>query len=54
MQTKFSEDVMQALEDDESTTEELRFVKAIAAGLADIRNGNTVSAEQAKQLLGIS
>lgn len=46
--------VVQALEDYESTAEELRFVKAVAAGLADIRNGNTVSAEQAKQLLGIS
>lgn len=46
--------VVQALEDYESTAEELRFVKALAAGLADIRNGNTVSAEQAKQLLGIS
>jgi prevent-host-death family protein len=45
--------VVQALEDYESTAEELRFVKAVAAGLADIRNGNTVSAEQAKQLLGI-
>ncbi|MDX5406076.1 MAG: type II toxin-antitoxin system Phd/YefM family antitoxin [Chromatiaceae bacterium] len=46
--------VVQALEDYESTAEELRFVKAVAAGLADIRNGNTLSAEQAKQLLGIS
>jgi prevent-host-death family protein len=45
--------VVQALEDYESTAEELRFVKAIAAGLADIRDGNTVTAEQAKQLLGI-
>lgn len=54
MQRKFSEDMRQALEDDESTADELRFVKAVAAGLADIRNGNTVSAEQAKQLLGIS
>lgn len=45
--------VVQALEDYESTAEELRFVKAVAAGLADIRNGNTVSAEQAKQLLGM-
>lgn len=54
MQTKCSEDMVQALEDYESTAEELRFVKAVAAGLEDIRNGNTVSAEQAKQLLGIS
>ena len=54
MQTKCSEDIVQALENDESTAEELRFVKAVAAGLADIRNGNTVSAEQAKQLLDIS
>ena len=45
--------VVQALEDYESTAEELRFVKAVAAGLADIRDGNTVTAEQAKQLLGI-
>lgn len=45
--------VVQALEDYENTAEELRFVKAIATGLADIRDGNTVTAEQAKQLLEI-
>ena len=45
--------VVQALEDYENAAEELRFVKAIATGLADISDGNTVTAEQAKQLLGI-
>lgn len=45
--------VVQDLEDYENTAEELRFVKAVATGLADIRDGNTVTAEQAKQLLGI-
>ncbi|SDS58526.1 prevent-host-death family protein [Halopseudomonas litoralis] len=45
--------VVQGLEDYERTAEELRFVKAVAQGLMDAREGNTVSLEQAKQQLGI-
>ncbi len=45
--------VVQGLEDYERTAEELRFVKAVAQGLMDAREGNTVSLEDAKQILGI-
>lgn len=45
--------VVQGLEDYERTAEELRFVKAVAKGLMDVREGNTVSLEDAKQALGI-
>ncbi|EJI85887.1 prevent-host-death family protein [Alishewanella aestuarii B11] len=45
--------VVQALADYENTAEELRFIKAVAQGLADIRDGNTVTLEQAKSLLGV-
>jgi prevent-host-death family protein len=44
--------VMQGLEDYEKTAEELRFVKAMAQGLADIRKGNTVSIVEARKILG--
>jgi prevent-host-death family protein len=45
--------VVQGLEDYERTAEELRFVKAVAKGLVDVREGNTVSLEEAKKTLGI-
>lgn len=45
--------VMQGLEDYERTAEELRFVKAVAQGLMDAREGSTVSLEDAKKTLGI-
>ena len=45
--------VVQGLEDYERTAEELRFVKAVAQGLMDVRAGNTVSLEDARKTLGI-
>jgi len=45
--------VVQGLDDFERTAEELRFVKAVAQGLMDVREGNTVSLEEAKKILGI-
>ena len=45
--------VVQGLEDYERTAEELRFVKAVAQGLMDVREGNTVSLEDARKTLGI-
>jgi len=45
--------VVQGLEDYEKTAEELRFVKAVARGLMDAREGNTVSLEDARKTLGI-
>jgi len=45
--------IVQALEDYEKTAEELRFIKAVAQGLADIREGNTVTLAEAKKILGI-
>lgn len=45
--------VVQGLESYEKTAEELRFVKAVAQGLMDVREGNTVSLENAKEKLGI-
>lgn len=44
--------VVQGLDDYEKTTEELQFVKAVAQGLADIREGNTVTLAEAKKILG--
>jgi prevent-host-death family protein len=44
--------VVQGLEDYEKTAEELRFIKAIAHGLTDIREGNTVTLAEAKKILG--
>ena len=44
--------IVQALEDYEKTAEELRFIKAVAQGLADIREGNTVTLAEAKKILG--
>lgn len=45
--------VVQGLEDYERAAEELRFVKAVAQGLMDVREGNTISLEDAKKTLGI-
>lgn len=45
--------VVQGLEDYEKTVEELLFVKAVAQGLADIREGNTVTLDEAKKILGV-
>lgn len=44
--------VVQGLEDYEQAAEELVFVKAVAQGLADIREGNTVTLDEAKDILG--
>jgi prevent-host-death family protein len=44
--------VVQGLDDYEKTADELRFVKAVAQGLADIREGNTVTLAEAKKILG--
>jgi prevent-host-death family protein len=46
--------IVQGLEDYEKTAEELRFVKAVATGLADIREGNTVTLDEAKKILGMA
>jgi len=43
--------VVQGLEDYEKAAEELRFVKAVAQGLMEARDGDTVSLEEAKRLL---
>ncbi|WP_019676290.1 type II toxin-antitoxin system Phd/YefM family antitoxin [Arsukibacterium perlucidum] len=45
--------VVQGIEDYEKTAEELLFVKAVAKGLADIREGDTVSLDEAKKILGV-
>lgn len=45
--------VVQGVDDYEKTAEELRFVKAVAKGLADVRDGNTVTLDEAKKTLGI-
>jgi prevent-host-death family protein len=44
--------VMQGLDDYEKTAEELRFIKAVAQGLADIREGNTITLAEAHKILG--
>ncbi|MBR7890092.1 type II toxin-antitoxin system Phd/YefM family antitoxin [Marinomonas sp. A79] len=45
--------VVQGLEEYEKTAEELQFVKAVAQGLMDVREGKTVSLADAKKTLGI-
>ena len=45
--------VVQDLEEFENTREELAFVKAIAQGLMDIKQGNTMSLAEVKKRLGI-
>lgn len=44
--------VVPGLDDYEKTAEELQFVKAVAQGLADVREGNTLTLAEAKKLLG--
>ncbi len=46
--------VVLGLEDYEKSVEELRFLRAIAQGLADVRDGNTVTLDEARKLLGVS
>ena len=46
--------VVQGLEEYEKTAEELAFVKAVAQGLMDIKEGNTDSHKGAKKSLGLS
>ena len=46
--------VVQGLEEFEQAAEELRFVKAVAQGLMDVREGSTVSLAEAKKALDIS
>ena len=46
--------VVQGLEEYEKIAEELAFVKAVAQGLMDIKEGNTVSLKDAKKSLGLS
>jgi len=45
--------VVQGLDEFEKQGEELAFVKAIAQGLMDIKEGNTVSLAAAKKKLGL-
>lgn len=45
--------VVQGLEDYERTAEELRFVKAVAQGLMEAREGDTVTLEEARKILGM-
>lgn len=45
--------VVQGLEDYERAAEELQFVKAVVQGLMDVREGNTVSLEDARKTLGL-
>lgn len=45
--------VVQGIEEYEKNAEELAFVKAITQGLIDIKEGNTLYLEEAKNKLGI-
>lgn len=45
--------VVQRLEEYEKNEEERAFVKAIAQGLMDIKEGNTVTLEDAKKRFGV-
>ncbi|MCB5161164.1 type II toxin-antitoxin system Phd/YefM family antitoxin [Marinomonas algarum] len=45
--------VVQGLEEYEKTAEKLQFVKAVAQGLMDVREGKTVSLADAKKTLSI-
>ena len=42
---------MRSLDDYEKSAEDLRFIKAVAQGLADIREGNTVTLAEARKIL---
>lgn len=45
--------VVQGLDDYENGKEELEFVKAIAQGLIEVRDGDTVHIKDVKKLLGL-
>lgn len=45
--------VVQGLDDYERTKEELEFVKAVAQGLMDIKEGKTTDIDDVKKLLGL-
>jgi prevent-host-death family protein len=45
--------VIQSLEEYERSAEELQFVKAVAKGLADVREGRTVALDKAREILGV-
>lgn len=45
--------VVQSLDDFEKGAEELRFVKAVAQGLMEVRDGDTVSLDEARKQLGL-
>ena len=45
--------VVQSLEDYEKQTEDLAFMRAVAQGLLEIREGKTLSLDEAKKRLGI-
>lgn len=45
--------VVQGLEEYENTNEELAFVKAVAQGLVEIKDGETSSIDDVKKRLGI-
>jgi len=46
--------VVQGLEEYEKNNEEREFLKAVAQGLMDIKEGNELSLSEAKQKLGIA
>jgi prevent-host-death family protein len=45
--------VLQSLEEYERSAEELQFIKAVAKGLADVREGRTVALDKAREILGV-
>lgn len=45
--------VIQSLEEYERAAEELQFIKAVATGLADVREGRTVTLDKAREILGV-
>lgn len=45
--------VVQSLEEYERAAEELQFIKAVAKGLADVREGRTVTLDKAREILGV-
>lgn len=45
--------VLQGIDGYEKTREELRFAKSVVKGLVDVSEGNIVSLESAKKMLGI-
>ncbi len=45
--------VVQGLEEYEKTVEELAFVKAVAQGLMEVKEGNSIDLSEAKNRLGL-